>query len=126
MNKPIGKLLPVLMAGVLAVTLLPVSGHAQSDSRLFDETGKTVKGRFLEYWQQNGGLAQQGFPISEELQEKSDTDGKTYKVQYFERALFEYHPENQKPNDVLLALLGTFLYKGKYSSNAPNQKPNNM
>ena len=33
--------------------------------------------RFLQYWQQNGGLAQQGFPISDEFMEKSDLDGKT-------------------------------------------------
>ncbi|HEY0068922.1 MAG TPA: erythromycin esterase family protein [Chloroflexia bacterium] len=94
----------------------------QQDSHTFPETGKTVKGRFLQYWQQNGGLAQQGYPISEEMQERSDTDGKTYTVQYFERAVFELHPENQMPYDVLLSLLGTFEYKRKYSDeDAPGQ-----
>src|SRR5207249_10231252 len=63
-------------------------------SVLFKETGKHLGGRFLEYWQKNGGLAQQGFPISEEFMEKSPLNGKTYKVQYFERAVFEWHPEN--------------------------------
>jgi hypothetical protein len=62
----------------------------------------------------NGGLPQQGLPISDEFQETSDLDGKTYKVQYFERAVFEYHPENQAPYDVLLSQLGTFRYKQKY------------
>jgi glucose/arabinose dehydrogenase len=83
-------------------------------SVLFPETGKRVGGRFLQYWQQNGGLAQQGFPISGEFQEKNDLDGKTYTVQYFERAVFEMHPENQAPYDVLLSQLGTFRYKEKY------------
>ena len=46
--------------------------------------------------------------------EKSDTNGQTYMVQYFERAVFELHPENPKPNDVLLSLLGVFQYKQKY------------
>jgi hypothetical protein len=46
--------------------------------------------------------------------EKSDLDGKTYKVQYFERAVFEHHPENPAPYDVLLSQLGTFRYKQKY------------
>ena len=51
-------------------------------------------GMFLDYWNTHGGLAQQGFPISDEMQRQSDTDGKTYTVQYFERAVFELHPEN--------------------------------
>ncbi|HEX8600176.1 MAG TPA: DM13 domain-containing protein [Chloroflexia bacterium] len=126
MYKPSRKLASTLMALTLGLTLLPSTlGYAQENSRTFAETGKTVKGRFLEYWQQNGGLAQQGYPISEPMQEKSDTNGKTYTVQYFERAAFELHPENQRPNDVLLSLLGSFLYKEKYPSGAPNQKPSN-
>jgi hypothetical protein len=35
-------------------------------------------------------------------------------VQYFERAVFEYHPENQPPYNVLLSQLGTFRYREKY------------
>ena len=101
----------------MLVTLIPsYPTLAQGSSQTFPETGKTVKGRFLEYWQQNGGLAQQGFPITDELQEKSDTDGKTYQTQYFERAVFELHTENQKPYDVLLSLLGVFQYKALYGS----------
>jgi hypothetical protein len=107
------------------VVVLPLgSVKAQSSSRTFPETGKTVSGKFLDYWNAHGGLAQQGFPISGEMQEKSDTDGKTYTVQYFERAVFELHPENAAPNDVLLSLLGNFLYKQKYPSGAPGQQPN--
>jgi pimeloyl-ACP methyl ester carboxylesterase len=75
-----------------------------------------VGGKFLTYWQQHGGLTQQGFPISDEFQEKSDLDGKTYTVQYFERAVFELHPENAPPYDVLLSQLGTFRYNHKYGS----------
>jgi beta propeller repeat protein len=85
-------------------------------SRLFPETSKTVSGRFLQYWEQNGGLAQQGYPISEPFVEVSEVDGKPYLVQYFERAVFEYHPENPAPNDVLLSLLGTFIYRQRYPS----------
>ena len=91
---------------------------AQTTSRYFTETGKTVQGRFLQYWQQHGELAQQGFPISNAFTEVSPVDGKTYQVQYFERAVFEYHPENRAPNDVLLSLLGAFRYKAKYPNGA--------
>ena len=95
-----------------------------TNSRAFNETGKTVRGLFLDYWDKNGGLPQQGFPISDVLGEVSALNGKPYTVQYFERAVFEYHPENQPPFDVLLSQLGTFRYKQKYPTGAPNQKPN--
>ena len=97
--------------------LPPAGGNLTTQgetSRLFKETGKTVAGRFLQYWTEHGGLPQQGFPISDEFMEKSDIDGKTYRVQYFERSVFEFHPENQPPYDVLLSQLGTFRYKEKY------------
>src|SRR5205823_3826101 len=53
-------------------------------SVVFSETGKRLGGRFLQYWQEHGGLAQQGFPISDEFIEVSDLNGKSYLVQYFE------------------------------------------
>jgi hypothetical protein len=80
----------------------------------FPQTGHTVAEPFYSYWKSHGGLAQQGYPISEQFQEKSDIDGKTYMVQYFERAEFELHPENQPPNNVLLSLLGVERYHAKY------------
>src|SRR6476469_9243637 len=123
------KWLSIFVTLALMLGIVPMldagRSYAQGESRTFPETGKSVKGRFLQYWNANGGLAQQGYPISDEMQEKSDTDGKTYTVQYFERAVFELHTENQPPNDVLLSLLGTFLYKQKYPNGAPNQTPNN-
>jgi hypothetical protein len=91
----------------------------------FPETGQQACGTFLAYWQSHGGLAQQGYPISPEMQEKSDLDGKTYTVQYFERALFEHHPENAgTPYEVLLAQLGTYRFKGLYPNGASSQSAN--
>jgi len=72
----------------------------------FAETGLSICKAMEGYWRQYGGLAQFGFPISAARQEKSAIDGKTYLVQYFERALFELHPENKSPYNVLLGLLG--------------------
>jgi len=78
---------------LLALSALPsFPTVAQGNSRTFPETGKTVSGKFLTYWDTHGGLAQQGYPISGEMQEKIAVDGKTYTVQYFERAVFEMHP----------------------------------
>jgi glucose/arabinose dehydrogenase len=93
-------------------------------SQTFPETGRTVSGIFLDYWNKNGGLAQQGYPISALMSEVSDLDGKAYTVQYFERAVFEYHPEIEDPTyKVLLSQLGTFQYRKKYPQGAPDQKP---
>jgi hypothetical protein len=83
----------------------------------FTQTGHTVGGVFLDYWKNHGGLAQQGYPLSEEFTEKSDIDGKVYTVQYFERAVFEYHPEQPDPKyKVLLSQLGTLRYRDKQSN----------
>jgi len=113
-----------LSAAVILTALAGISTPArgQGNGRFFAETGHTVQGRFLDYWQSHGGLAQQGYPLSEEQEEISDTDGKMYRVQYFERAIFEYHPENSPPYDVLLTLLGVFQYRQLYGpAGAPDQ-----
>ncbi|HUS17761.1 MAG TPA: hypothetical protein VM536_22425 [Chloroflexia bacterium] len=92
---------------------------SQPGCQTFPETGYTVCGKFLAYWQQHGGLAQQGFPISQQFTETSALNGKPYTVQYFERAVFELHPENQPPFDVLLSQLGTFLGQANYGKGFP-------
>ncbi len=123
-------MLRVTTSLVIVLTLLGLIGgtsrpsRAADDSHLFTETDHTVSGAFYTYWQEHGGLAQQGYPISDEFNEVSDLDGKSYTVQYFERAVFEKHPENTPPNDVLLSQLGTYRYKAKYPDGAPDQKVN--
>ena len=70
----------------------------------FTATGHNVRGAFRVYYDAHGGLMQFGLPITEEF--KETIGGQTYTVQYFERARFEYHPENPPPYDVLLGQLG--------------------
>ncbi|MEO5953931.1 MAG: hypothetical protein ABIQ44_15820, partial [Chloroflexia bacterium] len=124
------KAFPAALILSLLLALIMVNGSdaqfagAQAGSQTFPETGKTVSGDFLTYWKSHGGLAQQGYPISAEIQEKSQTDGKTYTVQYFERSVFENHPENPAASKTLLSLLGNFSYAKKYPSGAPDQTPN--
>ena len=75
-------------------------------ARSFPETGHTIVGRFLAFWEGNGGLAQFGYPLSEAFEERLE-DGQTRTVQYFERARFEYHPEHAgTPYEVLLGHFG--------------------
>src|SRR5205823_499978 len=71
----------------------------------FPETRHNLGGRFLDYWLANGGLAQFGYPLTEESLLGLE-DGRTYTVQYFERARLELHPENAPPYDVLLGQFG--------------------
>ena len=118
-------LLAALLAGAPGLRPSAAQTLPGSASRTFPETGKTVRGIFLDYWDKHGGLPQQGYPISELMTEVSDLNGKAYTVQYFERAVFEHHPENQPPYDVLLSQLGTFQYKQKYPAGAPPQQPDN-
>ena len=92
----------------------PFAGIAAPPGRsYFAPTRHSVGGAFLAYWQGHGGLGQFGYPISEEYDAVSPTDGKTYRTQYFERARFEWHPELPDPYRVSLGLLG-----GEYLRNA--------
>jgi hypothetical protein len=85
----------------------PAQQASTANPHFFAETGHTLGGTFRAYWEGHGGLAQQGYPISDEFTEVSDLDGKAYTVQYFQRARFEYHPENAgTPYEVLLGRLG--------------------
>jgi lipoprotein-anchoring transpeptidase ErfK/SrfK len=59
----------------------------------FQETKHTLSGKFLRFWQKRGGLPVFGYPISEPFEELA-ADGQTRVTQYFERARFEYHPED--------------------------------
>ena len=120
--------LPVLVLICLLTTALAVRlpAAAQTSSRYFPETGHTVQGRFLAYWEQHGGLAQQGYPLSDEFTEVSPTDGKPYTVQYFERAVFEYHPEIcRHALRGAVEPAGRCAYQQRYgAAGAPGQQPN--
>ncbi|HBY45322.1 MAG TPA: hypothetical protein DEU95_06370 [Chloroflexi bacterium] len=80
------------------------------DYREFPEAGHGIGGGFLWFWEHNGGLPIFGFPLTDEIAE----DGQT--VQYFERAVFEYHPENDEPYRVLLRRLGAEALARKEAS----------
>jgi hypothetical protein len=82
----------------------------------FPETGHHLCFGFRTYWHAHGldfgdagvsfreSLLLFGYPISEEF----IVNGRT--VQYFERARFEWHPENAAPWDILLGRLGAEVY----------------
>jgi len=80
-------------------------GYTQSSAQLlyFEETGHTVRGAFLEFFQTHGGVEIFGYPLTEEFIENGR------RVQYFQRARMEWHPENPPPYKVQLGLLGELL-----------------
>ena len=65
-----------------------------------------IEERFRQYWEQNGGLAVFGYPITAAANEVNRDTGQTYLTQWFERNRFELHRENRPPYDVLLGRLG--------------------
>src|SRR4051794_2706682 len=85
----------------------------------FAETGHAIAPQFWGFWSRNGlefdgnkkaksaaeSLALFGYPVSEAEMEQA-SDGQMYLTQWFERARFEFHPENKAPYDVLLGRLG--------------------
>ena len=76
----------------------------------FSQTGQHLSDRsgFLGFWRKHGGVLIFGYPISEEL----DEDGRV--TQYFERARFEFHPEQENPEyRVQLSLFGKELTTGR-------------
>lgn len=88
----------------------------------FPETGHAIAAEFWDYWASHGlefdgrrgksfqeSLALFGLPLSEATIEVNPTNGQTYLTQHFERARFEYHPENPPAYQVLLGLLGREL-----------------
>src|SRR4051812_19000122 len=75
-----GRLASLAALGALMVGMFPAASAGaapaqQSGCQTFPETGKTVCEPFLSYWNSHGGLAQQGYPISAQMDEKSPTNG---------------------------------------------------
>ncbi len=95
----------------------PVARVTAPGVRYFPETGHTLRGEFLNFWERRGGLAIFGYPISEELVQRLD-DGRNYLVQYFERARFEL-----VGNRTRLATLGSALVPCQLRPGLPSNAP---
>jgi hypothetical protein len=71
---------------------------------------------FFQFWVRNGGPELFGYPISPVLMEVV-RQGKPLAVQYYERARFEYHPDNAGTSkEVRLTDLGTQVFARKYGA----------
>lgn len=116
-------LIMILVIGGLSFSPKPAA--AQTSLCFADVPGisNCISGRFLSYWQQNGGLAVFGYPLSP-AQSETTANG-TFTTQYFERQRFELHPELAAPYDVLLGRLGAEIYERNHGNwrNSPKTNP---
>ncbi|HVA25228.1 MAG TPA: hypothetical protein VMW62_12675 [Chloroflexota bacterium] len=87
----------------------PTSRTANSkNGQYFPETGHNVSFAFLKAFKALGGLDVLGFPRTEAITYKGQT------LQFFQRAVMEYHPEaSGTPGEVVLRLLGSDLTQGR-------------
>jgi hypothetical protein len=90
----------------------------------FPETNYTVSGPFLQYWHDGGEVARFGYPLSESFEERNEMNGEIYIVQYFERAVMEYHAEYEAPNNVQLMAIGSFRLRELYPDGTPDGASN--
>lgn len=113
----------------------PSRDAPQNGCRYFEETGFNLCEPFLRAWRANGleldrrpgkteaeNLALFGLPLTG-VYPAVMADGKEYLVQWFERARFEYHPENVPPYNVLLGQLGSEAVTSTTEAPSPAATP---
>jgi len=92
--------LGALILGILCMALLPMTAAA-GNSRAFPETGQTSDNAFYDFWFAHGQTEVLGLPLSPTFIDADDVV-----IQIYERAVMEWHPENDQPNRVQLERLG--------------------
>jgi len=115
-----------ILLGRLGAELLELSGRRNfppadpASPHYYPESGQAIAPEFWEYWRSHGlefgdpgvsaaeSLALFGYPISPPALE-TNSSGDTVLTQWFERARFEYHPDNPAGHRVLLGRLAAEL-----------------
>jgi hypothetical protein len=90
----------IALAGLVVVQPAQASHDIGPDRVYFSQTGQYLQYAFLDYWRHNGAIHVFGYPITSEIQQNGMT------VQYFERGIFEWHPDNPSGHRVLLRRMG--------------------
>jgi len=108
MRRLSGLLLVLSLIALALPARLPADAQSNDDYQFFDITKHNVKGDFLRFYRAAPDpTLLYGYPITEEMPSK---DG-LQRVQYFQRARFEYHPELPEGQRVVLTPLGSKTYK---------------
>ncbi len=100
-----------------AVAFVPSGERAAAGERYCPPgVGFCAENAFLDFWKTNGGLEILGLPVSQPF-----VDDRGLLVQFYERAILEWHPENEAKYQVLLTRLGDTLLGGRAERGAaPN------
>jgi hypothetical protein len=104
-TSPLGRLLtaersdPAFAPDLSVRTLLASSLQRSRGVYASPTTGHVVRGTFGRYWQEHGGLAVFGAPISAPLVE--EIDGSPRLVQYFEHARLDYFAEGDRASEAI-------------------------
>jgi hypothetical protein len=101
--KRIGSLLIVAIVGValLGWAVVAISRAQTQNCDFFDDSGHYVCDEFLAFFLERGGLEVFGYPLTEAY----DDPRLGLRVQYFQRARMEWHPDNAAPHRLQLGLL---------------------
>jgi len=103
--------LTILIVFIALSGFLGGSAFAQTsddNGRFFPQTGHTVSDAFLEKYNTiPNGEEIYGYPITDAFEDEIFG----FRVQYFEKARFEFHPEETNDLQVQLTPLGEFLYQ---------------
>ena len=103
--------LAILVITALLLVALQTSSMAQDAARQFPETGHWVSGKFLQEYQANPRSAWvYGLPISRAFQIDSPGSSQEVWYQYFEKARFEYRPNNPEDLQLTISPLGAYLH----------------
>ncbi len=106
------------LAGLLALSAIVAvpSGQRAAAAERYCPPGVPycAENAFLAFWKANGGLEILGLPVSQPF-----VDDRGLIVQYYERAIMEWHPENEAKYQVLLTLLGNDLAGNRPERSAP-------
>lgn len=98
------KISVVLLLAIAVGFFAPQTSLAQGKTEeFFEETKQWVRGEFYAFFSKHGGLEIFGYPLTEEIVDQG------LRVQYFQKARLEWHPENPDPYKVQLGLLAEEL-----------------
>jgi hypothetical protein len=107
-----GRLLSIfILCLLLILPFIYIQSNAQGNEYLyFSETNHAVRGEFLAKFNSvEDPVALYGFPITEALIAPEVSPFSGQMVQYFQRAIFEYHSENAPGHRVQLVPIGSLV-----------------
>ncbi len=115
MSRRLTLLLLTAVLALGAIVAVPSGQRAAAGERYCPPgVSYCAENAFLAFWQANGGLEILGLPVSQPF-----VDDRGLIVQYYERAIMEWHPENAAQYQVLLTLLGNDLAGNRPERTAP-------